>query len=506
MAMVDVPADQKVWVGNLTADTTVDSLQAHFAQLGDPMPISAVLMKRGVGVVAYATAQEAETAIAAFNGSDLSGNSIQTDSWTTSKPKGASRGLNLVPYGGGKGKGKAGFGKWGGEWDAWGKGGKWGGMDMMGMGEWGPPGWGMGDPMAWKGAMMGKGAGWGMGAMKGGWGPGSGIAAAAAAAAAAEEKAAAEEGATGSMIWIAASNSALTQQGFPAEGAAFLHEKGNNVFSSSAFVLKDALGDIASNEVEIVHDADQHEYPDIAAAIKAATGEPWAFALAVCASQAKWGLGLASGWKGRESAAKLALAASLASDNPELAGKLAKAWPEFGDMCKKQGFQVVSITGSSGSGDVPAVHWLKMGQGFSLVTQGFPTDAPAIQHTKAQKLYFSCAHDIIHEFITELSEEVQIKDDPEGLEFPEVQAAIRASGAEDNCYCVATCPEKGVWAVGLGGGYKGRESAAKVSLVLALAQATGRIEELGSNFPEFGEICAGAGLMRGAKKQRRGGK
>merc|ERR1712051_1017597 len=101
--------------------------------------------------------------------------------------------------------------------------------------------------------------------------------------------------------------------------------------------------------------------------------------------------------------------------------------------------------------------------------------------------------------------EVSMEDDPDGKVLPDVAAAIRVSGAEDNCYCVATCPSQGVWAVGLAGGWAGRERAAKMSLALALAQATGRIEEMGNNYPEFGEICAGAGLMQPTKKRRKGG-
>merc|ERR1740121_1166969 len=108
--------------------------------------------------------------------------------------------------------------------------------------------------MAWKGGM------------KGGWGPAGG---AAAAASWAEEEAVKGAVATGSVMWVAVGDNALTQQGFPPEGAALVYEKGPNIFSSAAFVLGDAVGDIAS-EVEIVHDADWEQYPDIGEAVKAA--------------------------------------------------------------------------------------------------------------------------------------------------------------------------------------------------------------------------------------------
>lgn len=335
--------------------------------------------------------------------------------------------------------------------------------------------------------------------------------------------------ATGTVIWVNVGDNALTQQGFPADGPAMVYEKGPNIFSSSAYVLGDIVGDI-SNEVQILHDPDWQQYPDIGAAIQAACGEEHCFAVAVCAGQAKWGLGLAPGWKGRESAAKLALAVALSADNPQVAGKLARSYPEFGSICRKQGVAVASAVGNGGGlGNfggawpggcagggcaagagveaapvAPAVHWLTLSPESNLMQQGFPADAPAISHSKEKKEFFSSAHHILQELVPDLSE-VAFEDDAEWKVMPEVGAALTASGAEDNCYVVATCPSQGCWGVGLASGWKGRESAGKMALALALAQASGRIEELGNQYPEFGEICVGAGLMQPTKKRRKGG-
>lgn len=305
-----------------------------------------------------------------------------------------------------------------------------------------------------------------------------------------------------------------------------VYEKGPNIFSSAAFVLGDCVGDI-STEVEIIHDADWTQYPDIGETIKAATGEDHCFAVAVCASQAKWGLGLASGWKGRESAAKLALAVSLASDNPQLSGKLTRAHPEFAAICHGQGFAVAKASASGGCGAAvkrgggggggggfapaagdesgpPTIHFITAPPEASVVAQGLPADAPAIAHTKAKKDYFSSAHHILQDLVTDLSE-VSFEDDADWKVMPEIGAALTAAGAEENSYVVASCPSQACWGVGLAAGWKGRESAGKMALALALAQAAGRIEELGNTYPEFGEICAGAGLMQPTKKRRKGG-
>lgn len=514
-------------MGGLTAETTTEDLDAHFKQLGDPSPVCSEILKKGVACVAYSSAEDAETAMAAFNGSELGGAVIQTDAWTA-KP---------APKGKGEGsKGKAGAGKWGGGgaggkwggkgdimtqsmavakgaqgkggWDAWGGKGAKGGWDAWGAASAWQPG---SDAWGGKGSkgFAGKGpAGWGGGG-GGKWGGGRAPTPAPA------------ETAQGGVVWISFADNALTQQGFPADGAAMVYEKGPNIFSSAAFVLGDCVGDIAT-EVEIIHDADWTQYPDIGETIKAATGEEHCFAVAVCASQAKWGLGLASGWKGRESAAKLALAVSMASDNPQLNGKLTRAYPEFGAICQSQGFAMAAPSASGaaakrgGGGGYapaapagnesgpPAIHFISVPAEASVVAQGLPADAPAIAHSKAKKDYFSSAHHILQELVTDLSE-VSFEDDADWTVMPEIGAALAAAGAEDNSYVVASCPSQACWGVGLAAGWKGRESAGKMALALALAQATGRVEELGNTYPEFGEICAGAGLMQMTKKRRKGG-
>lgn len=249
----------------------------------------------------------------------------------------------------------------------------------------------------------------------------------------------------------------------------------------------------------------------------------------MCANQGKWALGLASGWKGRESAAKLALAVALTADQPQQAQKLARSYPEFATVLRKQG---MAVSGGGGAGaafggggkkakawaqgadagmgmgspmaGAPSVHWLTLTQESVITTQGFPAEAPAILHTKERKEYFSNAHSLLQELVPDLSE-VAFEDDPEWTIMPEVSAALTEAGAEENCYCVATCPSQGVWAVGMASGWKGRESAGKLALALALAQAAGRIEELGAQYPDFAELCVGAGLMQPTKKRRMGG-
>merc|ERR1719215_875714 len=155
-------------------------------------------------------------------------------------------------------------------------------------------------------------------------------------------------------------------------------------------------------------------------------------------------------------------------------------------------------------GGAPSVHWLTLTQESAITTQGFPAEAPAILHTKEKKEYFSNAHSLLSELVPDLSE-VAFEDDADWKVMPEVGAALTEAGSEENCYCVATCASQGVWAVGMASGWKGRESAGKLALALALAQAAGRLEELGAQYPDFAELCVGAGLMQPTKKRRIGG-
>merc|ERR1719160_822484 len=84
----DFPAEKKVWVGGLPESVTYEELRAHFSSIGST-PKFAMAMKgkgAGTGGVAFATAEEATTAIQMLNGSVLGGATIQVDVWTKKEP------------------------------------------------------------------------------------------------------------------------------------------------------------------------------------------------------------------------------------------------------------------------------------------------------------------------------------------------------------------------------------------------------------------------------------
>eukprot|EP00930_Biecheleria_cincta_P047191 TRINITY_DN3265_c0_g2_i1.p1 TRINITY_DN3265_c0_g2~~TRINITY_DN3265_c0_g2_i1.p1 ORF type:complete len:255 (-),score=56.74 TRINITY_DN3265_c0_g2_i1:34-726(-) len=79
----DFPAEKKVWVGNLDESVTFRDLHNHFEGVGQGR--FAVVMKgkgAGTGGVAFQTKEQADEAIAKYNGTTLNGKEIQVDSWT----------------------------------------------------------------------------------------------------------------------------------------------------------------------------------------------------------------------------------------------------------------------------------------------------------------------------------------------------------------------------------------------------------------------------------------
>ena len=101
----------KLYVGNLSFQTTNEDLQELFAQAGNVESASIVTDRdtgrsRGFGFVEMASKEEGEAAIAQFNGAEINGRSLTVNE---AKPR-ESRG----GFGGGGGGGRSGGGGFGG--------------------------------------------------------------------------------------------------------------------------------------------------------------------------------------------------------------------------------------------------------------------------------------------------------------------------------------------------------------------------------------------------------
>jgi hypothetical protein len=143
----------------------------------------------------------------------------------------------------------------------------------------------------------------------------------------------------------------------------------------------------------------------------------------------------------------------------------------------------------------PVVHMVTLQEESTLTAEGLPGEAPALEYNKASYA-FSEAHHCLSELVEDISSEVVFTHDAEGTEFPEVNAAIRETTGTTWCYCIASCAKFNKWGIGLAGGWKQREVAAKLALAVAICAEGGpNLDSLAASYPDFGQMCANAGFV-----------
>src|SRR5438309_8671952 len=109
----------KLYVGNLAFQTTSQELQELFAQAGTVESASVVEDRdtgrsRGFGFVEMATKEDAEAAIAQFNGKEVNGRALNVNEARPRENRGGGGGGGRGGYGGGGGGGRSGGGGYGG--------------------------------------------------------------------------------------------------------------------------------------------------------------------------------------------------------------------------------------------------------------------------------------------------------------------------------------------------------------------------------------------------------
>ncbi|CAE6914323.1 ASPH [Symbiodinium sp. KB8] len=202
--------------------------------------------------------------------------------------------------------------------------------------------------------------------------------------------------------------SQLTTQGFPPEAPAIVYDKSMHVFSSAHSILQEIVGDI-SVEVEIHHDTEWDIFPEIGESIRHAGAEELCFSVGTCPNQGRWAVGIANGWKGRETAVKLALGFSLLADrSPDDLENFCKNYPEFRVMvaeagllpprgpAKRSAFNASqgqqwqsspkqnswSASPAPASGGFPKFVWASLDNTAGLVQEGLPAEGLCVYHDK----------------------------------------------------------------------------------------------------------------------------
>lgn len=142
---------------------------------------------------------------------------------------------------------------------------------------------------------------------------------------------------------------------------------------------------------------------------------------------------------------------------------------------------------------MPEIVWLELDPASPLCQQGFPPRCPAVAYDKSYNIFSESDH-ILWDFMpegTDMKTLVEFNHDPECNIFPEVYAAWKNAGQEDNCPLVATCPTAGKWGVGFGGRVMAMR-AAKLAMALSLAMDAdpGKLAEVCNNYPAFAKFCA----------------
>jgi hypothetical protein len=302
--------------------------------------------------------------------------------------------------------------------------------------------------------------------------------------------------------------SSLTAEGLPAEAPVLAYEKGVGVFQSTSYIVYDLLGD-DTDKLEMVHDPEWTQFPEVGMAMKEANLEE--NCMAVAKADGRWAVGMGGNWKQRENAAKLALCVALACDSPKL-DSILRNHSEFAQMLEKAGLAEApppSAAPARGkkskakdpeeeaapTNPVPVVHIVTLTEESTITAEGLPGEAPALCHDKASYA-FSEAHNCLSELVGDIQSEVVFTHDADGDKFPEVAEAIRESTGATWCFCVATCATAGKWGLGLAGGWKAREVAAKLALAVAICAEGGEnLDKMASQYPEFGQMCANAGFV-----------
>lgn len=160
-----------------------------------------------------------------------------------------------------------------------------------------------------------------------------------------------------------------------------------------------------------------------------------------------------------------------------------------------------------------SVSWIEgLDSSSVLVQQGFPDSGPVVLHDPEIQEVMSDSANILYELAEDAHEQMSLHHDTDWTQFPEVGEALKAIGIEELALCVALCPGRAKWGVGVAGNQKKRSQAARLSLCLAVASECSTNESVCHSRPCWGEFYSmaeaemEAGHMAGPRHHAPNGK
>mmetsp|Transcript_95242 Transcript_95242/g.164512 ORF Transcript_95242/g.164512 Transcript_95242/m.164512 type:complete len:397 (+) Transcript_95242:2-1192(+) len=328
------------------------------------------------------------------------------------------------------------------------------------------------------------------------------------------------------FTWITLPHDApLVNEGYPEIAPSLASEPGlQDLLSHSGSMLQDFVGDVQA-DVTLSDDGEWKTFPEVGEILTAEGFQELPMCIAACVSQCRWAVGLGSKWKQRENAAKLALCVALAADHPE-AERLATEWPDLFKFCED--YMLDPDTPKKRTSMDSAVAWTApekpakeevdevddpdaepkakkqktwVDDGVSLPShaplwlklpdseptpaelEGLPGVALVVRTDgKAARGLYSQGGEALTKFCPDEASEVEYLDDFDWKKFPAVGMALKELAEKEECMCLAVCPSRVLWAVGVGMKGKERLRAAKVAMAAALAlQGT----ELDTELPDL---------------------
>lgn len=296
----------------------------------------------------------------------------------------------------------------------------------------------------------------------------------------------------------------------------------NNGFPSTSLINKSGeilnmlLGEEMAEDIELIHDPEWQDFPEIGQALLDAGGEERSLCLAILPGSSIWAVGVFGKWKVREPTARLAFCVAVAAEaDADAFAEVAGTWPEFVTLCRSAG---VAPNGYEAPVSAPAVKRQRTGEEAPKAqveaTETLPRNVPlwiswpedvarpellvdsledacvVSTDNKTGKGLYSRADEAVKRLLValdvaedDLKEAVQYHDDPSWDIFPAVGAELKKLSSVEECSCLAHAGALGVWGVGVGMKGKARHAAAKAALAGSLVVAA----EHAGVLPDFGE-------------------